>query len=116
MKRIVRLKIDVTKIDKARLFVGTKGTYLDATVFLDDEEGRYGDNGMITQDVSQQERESGTKGAILGNATIIKVLDDRPQGNQHQSGGHPMPQGAGDGPNNETEDIPFSCFDRDGIY
>jgi len=76
MTRIVRLKIDVTKIDKERLFSGKKGTYLDATVFLNDEAGQYGDNGMITQDVSKEERESGAKGAILGNATIFKVLDD----------------------------------------
>ena len=94
MKRIVRLKIDVTKIDKARLFIGAKGTYLDATVFLDDEGDQYDNNGMITQDVSQQERESGTKGAILGNAKIIKVLGEpqQPQGNHHQMGGAPMPQ------------------------
>jgi len=76
MTRLVRLKIDVTKIDKERLFQGKKGTYLDATVFLDDDPGQYGDNGMITQDVSKEEREAGTKGAILGNATIFKVLDD----------------------------------------
>jgi len=31
---------------------------------------------MITQDVSKDEREAGTKGAILGNATIFKVMDD----------------------------------------
>ena len=31
----VSLKIDVSKIDKARLFKGAKGTYLDATVFID---------------------------------------------------------------------------------
>ena len=79
MTRIVRLKIDVTKIDKARLFQGKKGTYLDATVFLNDEPGQYGDNGMITQDVSKEEREAGTKGAILGNATIFKLLDDNGQ-------------------------------------
>ena len=68
---IIRLKIDVTKIDKARLFKGKKGTYLDATLFLNDEPGQYGDNGMITQDVSKEEREQGVKGAILGNATIF---------------------------------------------
>jgi len=76
MTRIVRLKIDVTKIEKDRLFQGKKGTYLDATVFLNDEPGQYGDNGMITQDVSKEEREAGTKGNILGNATILKVMDD----------------------------------------
>jgi len=76
MTRIVRLKIVVTKIEKDRLFQGKKGTYLDATVFLNDEPGQYGDNGMITQDVSKEEREAGTKGNILGNATILKVMDD----------------------------------------
>ena len=76
MKRIIRLKIDVKKIDKDRLFTGSKGTYLDATVFLDDSPGQYGDNGMITQDVSKEEREAGTKGNILGNATIVKILGD----------------------------------------
>jgi len=76
IKRIVRLKIDVTKIEKARLFQGAKALYLDATVFLDDDTGRYGDNGMITQDVSKEDRENGIKGAILGNATIFKILGD----------------------------------------
>jgi len=80
MTRIVRLKIDVTKIDKNRLFQGKKGTYLDATVFLKDEAGQYGDNGMITQDVNVEEREAGIRGAILGNAKIFKVLDDENSG------------------------------------
>ena len=70
-KTIIRLKIDVTKIDKSRLFQGKKGTYLDATLFLSDEPGQFGDNGMITQDVSKEEREAGTRGEILGNATIM---------------------------------------------
>jgi hypothetical protein len=35
MKLGVKLKIDVTNIEKARLFAGKKGTYLDATVFID---------------------------------------------------------------------------------
>ena len=102
MTRIVRLKIDVMKIEKARLFQGKKGTYRDATVFLNDEAGEYGDNGMITQDVSKEEREAKIKGAILGNATIFKVLDDD---NQHQQAGHPMPQGAPQ--DEEHDDIPF---------
>jgi len=68
----VSLKIDVTKIDKARLFEGKKGKYLDATVFIDlsfaDE---YGNHGMITQDVSKEEKERGDRGAILGNAKVF---------------------------------------------
>jgi len=64
----VNLKIDVSKIDKTRLFKGQKGTYLDATVFIDlDQLDQYGNSGMITQDVSKEEKSQGLKGAILGN-------------------------------------------------
>jgi len=71
MSKLIAIKIDVTKIDKARLFEGQKGSYLDATVFLNDEEDQYGNNGMITQSVSKEERESGVKGNILGNVKIL---------------------------------------------
>ena len=53
----VSLKIAVNKIDKERLFKG-KNTYLDATVFIDlGDADEYGNHGMITQDVSKEEKE-----------------------------------------------------------
>jgi len=68
----VSLKIDVSKIDKTRLFEGAKGTYLDATVFIDiNNEDQYGNNGFIAQSVSKEEREQGAKGAILGNVKVF---------------------------------------------
>jgi len=68
----VALKIDVSKIDKERLYKGQKGTYLDAVIFLDlGEADQYGNHGMITQSVSKAEKESGVRGAILGNGKII---------------------------------------------
>lgn len=66
----IQLKIDVTKIDKARLYKGQKGTYLDAVIFIRDEVDQYGNNGMIVQSVSKEERENGVKGAILGNVKV----------------------------------------------
>ena len=76
MSKLIAIKIDVSKIDKDRLFQGKKGSYLDATVFLNDEEGQYGDNGMITQSVSKEEREAGVKGNILGNVKILGEFGD----------------------------------------
>ena len=71
-KVAVSLKIDVSKIDKARLFSGAKGTYLDATIFVDlDNLDQYGNSGMITQDVSKEEKEQGIKGNILGNGKVF---------------------------------------------
>ena len=67
----IKLKIDVTKIDKTKLFQGAKGTYLDAVVFLKDEVDQYGNNGMIVQSVTKEEREQGIKGAILGNSSPV---------------------------------------------
>lgn len=68
MRKTIALKIDVTKIDKARLFKGQKGTYLDAILMYDSEADRFDNNGMIVQSVSKEERELGERGAILGNA------------------------------------------------
>ncbi len=75
--KVISLKIDVSKIDKSKLFKGEKGTYLDAVVFLNDEKDQYGNNGMITQSVSKEEREKGGKGVILGNAKIVSQLSSQ---------------------------------------
>lgn len=70
MKIGVELKIDVTKIDKNLLFKGAKGTYLDATVFIDiDQKDQFDNNGMITQKVQQGADKN--SGAILGNCKIF---------------------------------------------
>ena len=101
MSKLVAIKIDVTKIDKARLYQGAKGQYLDATVFLNDEQGQYGDNGMITQSVSKEEREAGVKGAILGNVKILGEFGDN-------NGGSPAPSSQAPAP---MDDIPFAPVD-----
>ena len=60
-------KIDVTKIDKARLFQGKTGArYLDIAL-IETPNNQYGDSHMIVQSVSKEEREAGVKGNILGN-------------------------------------------------
>jgi hypothetical protein len=55
------------------------GVYLNAAVLLKDEPDQYGNDGMIVQDVSKEEREQGIKGAILGNG---KWTGQRPTGEQ----------------------------------
>lgn len=94
----VSLKIDVTKIDKDRLFKGQKGTYLDATVFVDiDEADQYGNNGMITQNVSKEERQAGTRGEILGNCKVFyrDGLEAQGQAYQQQGGQQRAPDPGG---------------------
>lgn len=124
MKLGISLKIDVTKIDKSRLFQGKNGAkYLDVTTFVDlDNPSQYGDHGFITQDVSKEERNQGVKGNILGNTKVFyndsqqqtggfqqqpqqtgftPQQPPQPQGTQGYGQGGPVPD------NNFDDDIPF---------
>ena len=68
----IKLKINVQEIDKAQLYRGAKGTYLTVTSFVDlDEKDQYGNNGMVTQEISKELRDQGQKGAILGNTQVF---------------------------------------------
>ena len=98
---IIKAKINVTKIEKAKLFHGEQGVYLDFTL-LENKNGvdQYGNHFMIVQDVSKEERESGVKGAILGNA---KKLEPRGQPAPRQAG-KPAPVAGDEPPDGE---IPF---------
>ena len=92
MRKTIALKIDVTKIDKERLYKGSKGTYLDAVLMYDSEDDQYGNNGMIVQSVSKEERESGVKGNILGNGKEL---------------GKPKPASVNNLPDDSEEPLPF---------
>lgn len=72
MSKIFSLRIDVTKLDKTRLFPGKNGAqYLDCVFFENDENDQWGNCGMITQSVTKEERANKVRGAILGNGRII---------------------------------------------
>ena len=71
MAQNIAIKIDVKKIDKAHLYTGEKGTYLDAIIWMKDEVDQYGNIGMITQSVSKEQRAAGVKGEILGNVKYM---------------------------------------------
>jgi hypothetical protein len=102
-KPIIKLKINCSKIVKERLFKGEKGTYLDATL-VPVSNSQYGDDYMITQDVSKEEREQGVKGAILGNA---KILERRGVERKPITTKPNEPTVAGDGPVEADDSIPF---------
>ena len=72
MKIGLNVRIDVTKIDKSRLYKGAKGTYLDLTTFVDtDEKDQYENNGFISQSTTKEEREAQMQTPILGNVKVF---------------------------------------------
>jgi len=68
---MIKLKIDVTKIDKSRLFKGTKGTYLDLVVYENDTPDEYGNDYSVKQDCTKEDREAGVKMPYIGNGKNI---------------------------------------------
>ena len=100
MKIAVKIKIDVTKIDKARLFEGQKGKYLTMTSFINlDEQDQYGNNGMVTHKKNQGEE----RAPILGNSKVFWRDDQQAYQNNPQPVHH-APQQSTD---SFDDDIPF---------
>jgi len=75
MDKLVSIRIDVNQIDKARLFAGAKGTYLDIVGVLKEEKDQYGNSGFVTQQTTQEERQLGLKMPILGNMKVLSVMN-----------------------------------------
>jgi single-stranded DNA-binding protein len=104
----LNLKIDVTKIDKSKMFKGQKGTYLDATIFVDlDNEDQHGNHGMITQ--AWKDAPKGQT-PILGNGKIFwRDGLDSPQQQQSAPNQQQSPQNQNGEPDFDfDDDIPFA--------
>jgi hypothetical protein len=87
MKIGISLRIDVTKIEKERLYKGAKGTYLDLITFIDlDTADQYGNHGFISQSVTKDERDAGVKTPILGNSKVLYKDDTAARGEQYNQG------------------------------
>jgi ABC-type sugar transport system ATPase subunit len=85
--------------DKAKLIKGEKGNYLNITAFVNlDEKDQYDNNGMITQSVTKEERDNGTRGVILGNTRVFYTGES-----SNTSSGVKVSKGETD----DSEDIPF---------
>ena len=118
MPTLIKLKIDVTKLDKNLFFKAKSGAvYADLDFWLNDrivdmptkhladliEDDQYGQCGMIRQDVGAERRKAGEKGNILGNG---KMLQARPATMQAQNSFKPTAQ-ASTMIEDEDDDIPF---------
>jgi len=66
MQKIL-FKINLKKLEKAELYVGQQGTYLDGILIPNKGESKYGDDGFIVQSISKARRDKGERGPIVGN-------------------------------------------------
>ncbi len=89
----ISIKIDVTKIDKAALYKGEKGTYLTLVVWPNrDGDDDYGNYASVKQDLGKDRRDE--KAPYIGNAKIIKRKNSAPPPKNYEK--LPTKQEAGD--------------------
>lgn len=102
---ILKLKIDVTKLDKSAFFKGEKGTYVDLAVFINDDPDQYGNDASVKQDLGKDRRD---EKLYVGNG---KWVGERPNLGGKQSPAPTRRQSStGKPPADdyaEEDDIPF---------
>lgn len=71
--KIIKVRLDVTQLNKDYFFKGEKGTYADVTILFNESKDKYGCNGMVVQDVPKNVRDKNSeiKGNILGNCKVF---------------------------------------------
>lgn len=98
MSKLLSVSIDVTKIDKSRLYKGKKGTYLSADIWINDDADEYGNHGSISLQQSKEERDAKAKKVYIGSAKKVYGWDG-------QASSAPKQQAAAAG--EDDDDIPF---------
>lgn len=65
------LSINLSKINKEKLYDGKNGKYLNLTIGLNDEEDQYGNHLSAWESQSKEERDSKGVRNFLGNGKVI---------------------------------------------
>lgn len=98
---MISIKINVTRINKARLHKGEKGTYLNVVLF--DKPDKFGNGGFVKEDVSKEDREAGIEGNIIGS---WKEFGTKKPTKEYDS--NPPARPSGPAPVDDSDDIPFA--------
>lgn len=112
-KQLISLNLNLSLVDKARLYSGKKGKYLSAVLHLTPTTDQYGNNGFIVESVSKEERQAGQRGTILGNAKIITTGGDSAATAPQQAPAYTPPassqsaQSSQAGTYDPADDLPF---------
>jgi hypothetical protein len=98
--------INLSKIDKAQFYVGKDGTKYMNIAIIENRNGpdQYGNDGMITQSVSKEDRLKGVKGPIIGNWRRIESKDKAAAKTAPKAKSAPLKMDSDDG---EGSTVPF---------
>lgn len=75
-KIIVNASIDLTKIEKSKIIKGKKGSYINLTIFINDEADQYGNNASIIVSQTKEERDAKADRVYLGNGKTVTKKEE----------------------------------------
>jgi hypothetical protein len=74
--RIINAKIDLSKLDKTKIFITEKGSqYYSVQVIVNDSENEWGQDVTILEPQTKEQRESKQKKIYLGNGKTVYNSD-----------------------------------------
>jgi hypothetical protein len=83
---MITASIKTYDIDKQHLITGKNGKILSLVLFENrDGKGKYGDDGFIVQGVTQEAREAGIRGPIIGNWRHVEPKGGKPSNSNTQA-------------------------------
>jgi hypothetical protein len=107
MASIISANIDLTKIEKAKIYEGKKGKYYPITIVLNDELGQYGDSGYIQTEQTKEERDAKSQKSYLGNVKVVWTNGSNVEPAPREGGGQPQQQGYAAPQAASEPDLPF---------
>lgn len=69
---LYKLNLDLSKIDKDKIYIGKKGKYYEVVVRIKDEEDQFGNVGFVRTSTTKEERDAGYEASYLGNLKKIE--------------------------------------------
>lgn len=105
---MIKISINVTKLDKARFVQGKNGTYCNLVLFENKQADQYGNDYSVKQDCTAEERQGGVQMPYVGNG---KTIGGKPPARpQRQSSPPPQQKYQGsqkEYPEDDGTDIPY---------
>jgi hypothetical protein len=71
MASIISGNINLSKLDKSKIYEGKKGKYYPITVVINNEIGEYGDSGYVMTEQTKEQREAKEAKSYLGNVKVV---------------------------------------------
>jgi len=73
MGAIIAVNLNLSKLDKAKIVQGKKGSYYPLTLFVNDDTDQFGNNVAVATGLTKEEREAGAKTDYVANGKVVST-------------------------------------------